>query len=651
MNLPLWIRIVPLLVLITASPGLAADEAKRLTALIDYIGGDYKNAVQEGKVVNPDEYQEMLEFAARSLELLQKLKADEKRDSAGIEPLLLKLASEVRRQGDPKVVAQLAQQIKGRLIAAYKIATHPRVLPTLTEGKSIYTQNCAQCHGESGRGDGPSAATMQPKEPPPANFTDADRMSGLSPFKAFNTTSFGIDGTAMPNFSALSEDERWQVAFYIFSLRFSGAEAKQGKTFLETKKLPDDLTSVAALATLSDEELEKKLQPYLPVQADRLKVSAYLRRGLLEEKKPDPLLTARTLLRDSMALYEQGEREKAYQKAVEAYLDGFELAEPLLFARDASFGRSLEARFTRFRSLIKAGADVDQVRKLHDEIDTELIRASQLSTGASSLTGGYLFLNAALIILREGLEAALVLAAILALLKVMGAKDAVRYIHLGWILAVAAGILTWFLSSTVLTLSGAQRESMEGLVTLFAALVLFYVGYWLHTKSEAKKWQQFIQAKVQEALSTKGILALVGVSFFAVYREAFEVVLFYQALWLQSPDSPTLVIWGFVAGLAALTVLVFAILKLGLKMPLKYFFGAAGALLYLLAFVMTGKGVKALQAAGWFSETPLQNLPQIPFLGIYPTLETVVAQGLLLLALIAALFTLARERRYEVTSR
>ena len=250
-----------------------------------------------------------------------------------------------------------------------------------------------------------------------------------------------------------------------------------------------------------------------------------------------------------------------------------------------------------------------------------------------------------MIILREGLEAALILAAILAMLRVIGATQAVRYIHLGWILALIAGGLTWLATETILTLSGEHRESMEGFITVFAAVVLFYVGYWLHTRAEAQKWQAFIQEKVQNVLSTKRIFALVGISFFAVYREAFEVVLFYQALWLQSEQSQSSVIWGSITGLVCLIGVTFAIFKLGLRLPLRYFFGATGTLLYIMAFIFAGNGINELQAAGWVPSTPLSFPPQLSFLGIYPTLETLTAQAAMLCAFIATSFWLAKERK------
>jgi high-affinity iron transporter len=228
-------------------------------------------------------------------------------------------------------------------------------------------------------------------------------------------------------------------------------------------------------------------------------------------------------------------------------------------------------------------------------------------------------------------------------LRVIGATQAARYIHLGWILALVAGGLTWLATQTILTLSGQHRESMEGFISVFAAVVLFYVGYWLHTKAEAKKWQAFIQEKVQDILSTKRIFALVGISFFAVYREAFEVVLFYQALWLQNEQNHGAVIGGFITGLICLIVVTFAILKLGLRIPLKYFFGATGTLLYIMAFIFAGNGIKELQAAGWVPSTPVGFPPQVPLLGIYPTVETLAAQALMLLAFVATSVWMARE--------
>jgi len=635
-----------LILLFAASTAFADEEARRLVALLDYLGSDYKNAVQDGKVLNQNEFAEMQEFSKRTLELFKQLKEADKADKAGVEPSLKSLAAQIQNKADAKEVAELADGAKQKLIATYNIVPYPKQLPSQANGRAIYLENCAQCHGEGGKGDGPSRATMNPKTPAPANFTDAEFMAGLSPFKAFNAVSFGVENTAMASFAALSEEQRWQVAFYVLSLRFSADSAKAGASLLQSKNVTSDLITVSTLATSSDEQLVEKLKPYAEQESQANDALAYLRRGLLETKLTDPLLVARTLLREASELYNKGEKEKAYQKSVDAYIDGYDLAEPALFAKDISFGRRVEGKFTEFRNAIRRGLPAEEIQKRHLELEANLDQAAQILARDDSLSGYYYsFTNSALIILREGLEAALILAAILAMLRVMGATQAIRYIHLGWILALIAGCLTWAATQTVMTISGQHRESMEGFISLFAAVALFYVGYWLHTRTEAKKWQAFIQNKVKDVLSGKKVLGLVGISFFAVYREALEVVLFYQALWLQNEGAHGAVIWGFIAGLAALVVITFAILKVGLKIPLKYFFGATGALLYILAFIFAGNGIKTLQVAGWLPTTPIGFPPQVPFLGIYPTLETLAAQGLMLLAFVTTSLWMARENQ------
>jgi high-affinity iron transporter len=636
-------RLVTLLFLLLALPAHAQEQAKRLIALLDYLGSDYKNAVKDGQVLSKDEYEEMQEFSKRSLELFNQLKQIDKGDKAGIEAAVTLLASHVGQKADPKTVADLAKSTKEKLLAAYQIVPYPRRLPALADGKKLYDENCVQCHGATGKGDGPGRESMNPKTPLPANFTDPERMGGLSPFKAFNTASFGIEGTAMASFAALSEDQRWQVAFYVFALRFPDDAVKSGAQLVKSKNLPPDLQSVATLSTQSDEQLLEKIKGFAANDAEAINLLAYLRRGLLETKTADPLSIAREYLRESVELYNQGNKEKAYQKAVDAYIDGYDLAEPALFAKDMTFGRNLETQFTEFRNAIKQGVSAEELQKRHTDMEAKLDHATQLLARQDNISSYYTFINSAMIILREGLEATLILAAILAMLKVMGAGAAIRYIHLGWILALVMGGLTWLATQTILTLSGQHRESMEGFISVFAAIALFYVGYWLHTRSEAKRWRAFIQDKVKNSLSSKSIFGLVGISFFAVYREAFEVVLFYQALWLQNDNSHQAVLWGFVAGLATLVAATFSILKLGLKVPLKYFFGATGTLLYIVAFIFAGNGIKELQAAGWVPTTTLNFPLQVPLLGIYPTVESLAAQGIMLGAFVATSLWLATQ--------
>src|SRR5262245_46517005 len=136
--------VVFLIFLFAASTAFAEDEARRLVALLDYLGSDYKNAVQDGKIINPDEFAEMQEFSKRTLEIFRKLKESEKADKAGIEPSLKSLAAQIQNKADAKEVAELADGAKQKLIATYNIVPYPKQLPSLESGKAIYLENCAQ---------------------------------------------------------------------------------------------------------------------------------------------------------------------------------------------------------------------------------------------------------------------------------------------------------------------------------------------------------------------------------------------------------------------------------------------------------------------------------------------------------------------------
>jgi len=628
-----------------------AGEAERLLSMVDYIGGDYKNAVQNGKVVDEREYKEMLGFSSDVIDLFSELKASGG-DKAGVEADLTRLKKAIENKLPDKEIELISKGISDRLISAYNIVPYPKIHPSLRAGKRLYEKDCAECHGVIGAGNGPSASGLSS---PPMNFTNGGDMSGLSPFKVFNTMSFGVANADMPEFPTLSEDDKWNIAFYVSSLRFNQREREEGERIFKATNIPQEMRDPKVLATLSDDELSDKLKPYIKNERELPKVIAFLRRDISENENEDPLAATSSILKEAVGLYERGNKKEAYDKALDAYLNEFEKVEPRIISRDQKFGLSLEAKFVKFRGLIKDERPVEEVKALHGEIEGDLKRASAVIQSSEPFGKALSFINSFAILIREGLEAALIVAAVLAFLGATGARDAIKYVHLGWILALVGGLITWFLAQTVISISGAQRETIEGVTSLFAAGVLFYVSYWLITKIEVKKWKEYIQGKVKRALSKESVFALASVSFFAVYREAFESVLFYQALWLQADNSKGAVIWGLVAGAVLLIGLVLVIFKLGLRIPLKYFFSITSFLLYFLSFVLAGKGVRGLQEAGIVGITPLDFIPQVDILGIYPTVETTIVQGILLLALIGALIWLGlinqeRERKTIVAS-
>ena len=222
------------------------------------------------------------------------------------------------------------------------------------------------------------------------------------------------------------------------------------------------------------------------------------------------------------------------------------------------------------------------------------------------------------------------LAAIIALVIKTGRRDALAWIHAGWIAAVVLGILTWFVARTVISISGANREMTEGVTALLAAAMLLYVGYWLHNKSNTKAWQHFIREKVDSALGKGTLWTLAGISFLAVYRELFEIILFYETLLSQAgPAGQQAVLGGIGAAAILLAVIGGAILKFSVRLPIGPFFAATAGLLALMAVVFTGNGVAALQEAGVLHATMVRFI-SVPLLGIHATLQGLIMQGIVM---------------------
>jgi high-affinity iron transporter len=182
----------------------------------------------------------------------------------------------------------------------------------------------------------------------------------------------------------------------------------------------------------------------------------------------------------------------------------------------------------------------------------------------------------------------------------------------------------------------------EGVTALVAAAILLYVGFWMHEKAYAERWRTFLHSQLGEALSARTMWALAFISFLAVYREAFETVLFYQALWVQAAPAYVPVLGGLISAAVALATLGWLILRGSIRLPLGLFFGASSLLLALLAVVFVGKGIAALQEAGTLPVNAV-NIPSIPALGLYPTIQGVVLQALMVLG-IASLFAYTRHR-------
>ncbi len=618
--------------LLLAAHHAVADETRRFLLIVDYIGSDYAVAVQGGKIVNAGEYREMESFSADALSLFASLPPPADRKAYGrIQAKLKELRRLVRSKADPSVVAGLTGEIKSAAVDLYQVTTFPLKAPSLKKAERFYRENCAVCHGVDG---GAKTALAKELNPPPTNFRDPSVMAGLSPFKAFNVLSFGIPGTGMPSFDAFNEQDRWSLAFYLFSLRFDPGEITGGEA-LWADRSRKEIGELKTLASLTDGELLERMGAGRGETEDAGRsVLAYLRGGLPESVVLDPLSYSLAQLRLSVRELKAGNRDGAYQAVLEAYLEGFKLVEPDLRAANPDRVPEIERMFLAARGALK-GSDSKLALPLLAQLGEELVKVrSDLGSGPSGAS--FAFFNSMAIILREGLEAALIVAAILALLRLSGQRAAMIYVHWGWIGAIGASLLTWLAAEFLIAISGSNRELVEGIASLLAAVVLFYVSFWLLAKLETRKWTDFIRSKVETALSKGHVTALAGVSFLAVYREGFETVLFYQALLLSSSSTQGSVLLGFVAGVALLMVFIVAIFRAGLHFPVRYLFGFTSGLLYILAVIFAGEGIYRLQQVDLLGATSV-NFPSFPMLGIYPSLEGLLLQGAMLFLFISSL--------------
>ncbi|HEK0907783.1 TPA: FTR1 family protein [Pseudomonas putida] len=595
----------------TLAQAEAPAEAIKALHLLDYIGADYPPTVEGGKVVDEGEYREQQEFSGVLAELVNGLPANPERDA--LEQGVQALRQAIEQRHDGSAVAHQARQLGARLAVAYEVSQAPVITPDPARGAALYAQNCSICHGDTGAGDGPAGVGL---EPAPANLRDAQRLDQLSLFDLYNTLGLGIEGTEMPSFAdQLDERQRWDVAAYIASFTADPQAAKGDKTW-----------NIADLARQTPAEVaaNEGAEAVAAFRAQRAQ-PPQVKRG------PAQLLeyTSSTLDK-SLAAYREGDHDQAYDLSVAAYLEGFELVESSLDNIDAQVRKDTEKSLMAYRQSLQDGLPAEQAAQRLAEAKVKLEQAAKL-LGSDGLSWSLSYISGLLILLREGLEAILVLAAILAFLRNTGQQSAVRSVNIGWGLALVAGFATWALAAYVIDVGGAQRELLEGCTALFAAVMVLWLGVWMHDRRHAAAWQDYIKSSL---LSGGGRFGFAMLAFFSVYRELFEVILFYETLWLQAgPAGHQAVLAGGATALVLLVGLAWVILRGSAKLPLSLFFSINAALLCALSVVFAGHGVKALQEAGVLGTRPVPFF-EFDWLGIHADAYSLSAQAVALLAIV-----------------
>lgn len=605
----------------TVSPAATdGGDAQRLVALLDYVGGDYGRAVVDGRIESEFEYEEQLRFVADAHTMAASLLGPNPGPDDRVTPAIGRVEALVKAKASAHEVTQACRAAREDVVVRFGLRTTPTERPSLARAETLYTENCAVCHGAKGDANTDRARELDPS---PASFKDRERLNGLAPFRVYNALTFGVPGTAMASFDALTPADRWSLAFYVFRLGHEGDREDR-----------DVAVPLADLAIRTDHELAEALRAQGHRQPDA--AVAHARREVAFQEPPAGvgIDATRRMIRQALRAADAGDFATADRQAIDAYLHGFEPLEPRLAVHDQQATLAVEQAFTRLRGAI-ARRDASAAAAEGSALDQRLVH---LGGGSGTRP----FAAAFLIYFREGVEAALLVAALLAGLRRLGRADASRYIHAGWLAALPAGLATWYVLERVVRLGAEHRELVEGVVGVVAAAVLFSVSFWMISKAESRHWMGYLRRQLETTLSRRSLLLLAGLSFLAVYREAAETVLFTQALLLESEGQTSTVWLGAAAGLLAVAAIAFALGRSVMKLPLGPFFAVSGALLCVLSVSFAGSGIHELVLGGYLRPRPV-GFPEIPWLGVHADLNGLLVQGVIVTVIAAcAVMTLRR---------
>lgn len=350
----------------------------------------------------------------------------------------------------------------------------------------------------------------------------------------------------------------------------------------------------------------------------------------------------RNTLETMLVQYQSGDHSAAFTSARTAYLDSYEHVEIPLRNIDPDFTLEVELEFAQLRQLISEKADFAKVQEAAIKVRRSLDESERLVSGTGQLAPAIAFTSSFAVIFREGLESVLILGAILTYLEASRNTKYKKFVYQGIVLAIAATAVTWAVASYIINISGANRELIEAIAALSATAVLFYVSFWILNKIEHKKWMEFVKAKVWQASTTGGVMVFVMLSFFTVYREGFETVLFYEAMLGFAKYMEIYVGLGFVIGIGVLLGVYYVTRKIGKRLPLKMLFGLTMGVGAYLSIAFLGNAIRELQTLDILPFTsllriiPRLDINMAKMTGIYPTLETLIGQIILLGVYLAA---------------
>ena len=321
---------------------------------------------------------------------------------------------------------------------------------------------------------------------------------------------------------------------------------------------------------------------------------------------------------------------KAASEKIREFITVWPSIEIEISTRNGSLYTKIESDMPIIASdLLKSSVDKEAITKKLENFRTEI----ELIQGDSD----YTIWDAALILLREGLEALLIILALVSFLDKSGQKKMRKWIYVGAFVGILLSAVAAILMSTILNSAtiDTNRELMEGYVGLLAAAMMIGVGIWLHSKSSVASWNRYISKQIGSAISSGSVFAMATISFLSVFREGAETLVFYAGIAPKMETSQFVL--GIVVALLILAIFALVLFKASGKIPIHKFFAVATVLIYVLAFKIIGVSLHTLQLRDTVSTTIVDGLPVVSIIGFYPTIETMLGQAILLLLVVATI--------------
>ena len=368
-------------------------------------------------------------------------------------------------------------------------------------------------------------------------------------------------------------------------------------------------------------------------------------------------------LNNAYDLYIQGKAKEAYDEVNVAYFRFYEskgMEKITMGYLSGARKTTVENAFYEYRRNVYSDKDNEMVKahkdKLiemlyHDaaELDGTLDKNDKQTEDSAKSAVIATFISSFVLVLREGLEAILVIAAIIAYLVKTGKKKYIGSVYIGALGGVLVSVLLAFIFSAVAgAQSGIAQEIFEGVGMFVAVVVLFYVSNWMLSKSETEAWEKYIKSKVETSVTTGNQWVLIFAAFLAVAREGAELILFFRGVPIHGASGQRAMILAIVLSALVLVAVFLAFRFLTVKLPLKPFFLVTSILMYAMCFSFTGKGVSELQAAGVVNKTVIPWMGfEMDFLGIYATYESLIPQIIVLAVIITMSVVYAKKNKQQ----